>query len=148
VAAAAERSVMLIDVDLSSPGLAGAVGVECQAGWDDSIRGGRALRETLRHVDPNEVVACLPLAQPVDRPDELLGHPALPDWLGGLRQEYGLILLDGGSVWDSGARWAPWVDVALVVCDGGRTVADEWAQAWDRLEEGGTHVLGIVERSV
>ena len=65
-----------------------------------------------------------------------------------LRREHRLVVIDGGSVWEAGARWAPWVDTAVVVCDSREAGGDEWAAAWDRLEEGGTHVLGIIESFV
>jgi Mrp family chromosome partitioning ATPase len=147
-AAAACRSVLLIDGDMSKPGLAEAAGLRPAFGWDEAVFRLCPLDQVIRHLDAGQQVPCLPLRQSVVRPEDLLTQAASQQWLARLRDEYRLIVIDGGAVGQSGALWAPYVDAALVVCDSGRTLADEWARAWDRLEEGGTHVLGIIETFV
>jgi Mrp family chromosome partitioning ATPase len=141
--AASEREVLLIDADFHNPRLAAAMQLSTPRGWDEAVeQNGVADGALLR---PAPRLAVLPLnPSPRGKVDRSI-LPAAPEWLAQFRREYGLIVLDGGSVWESGSRWAAAVDVALVVCDSDRTVADEWARAWDRLEETGTHVMGIVE---
>jgi Mrp family chromosome partitioning ATPase len=141
--AASERQVLLVDADCCEPGLARAMQLSAPRGWDEVVEQNGKMDDALLHPAPR--LAVLPLnPSPRETADRFASHAAA-GWLARFRQEYSLIVLDGGSVWESGSRWAPVVDVALVVCDSDRTVADEWARAWDRLEEAGTHVMGIVE---
>ena len=140
--AASERDVLLVDADSHNPRLAAAMQLSAPSGWDEVTEQNGILEDALLHPAPR--LAVLPLnPSPGRRVDR--AAPAATEWLARFRQDYSLIVLDGGSVWESGWRWASAVDVALVVCDSDRTVADEWARAWDRLEESGAHVMGIVE---
>jgi Mrp family chromosome partitioning ATPase len=141
--AASERQVLLVDANFCAPGLARVIQLSAPRGWDDVVEENGIMDDALLHPTPR--LAVLPLnSSPHSRMDRL-SSSAAPEWLTRFRQDYSLIVLDGGSVWEGGTSWASAVDVALVVCDSDRTVADEWARAWDRLEEAGTHVMGIVE---
>jgi Mrp family chromosome partitioning ATPase len=140
--AASERQVLLVDADFCEPGLAQTMQLSAPRGWDEVAEQNGMMDDALLHPAPR--LAVLPLNPSPSRADRVVS-PVAPEWLARFRQEYSLIVLDGGSVWESGSRWASAVDVALVVCDSDRTAADEWARAWDRLEEAGTHVMGIVE---
>jgi Mrp family chromosome partitioning ATPase len=141
-ASAAQRSTLLIDGDLGRTGLSTIIGGKDRTeGWET-------------HNGPVEVdwkaagagiLSFLPLARPVLERDQLFARPELPAWLARLRQGYGLMIVDGGPALDLGARWAAWADVAILVCDSARRASEDWATAWDRLEEAGTRVLGIVE---
>jgi Mrp family chromosome partitioning ATPase len=144
-AAARDYSVLLIDGDLSNRGLSAALTKQVPMGWDDVLWGSGALANSRRQLDANVELTFLPLRQV--RGDAFIAqkHPQLVQWKSQLRQDFDLIIVDGGSVWQNGAGWAPWVDVSLVVCDSGQKLADDWALAWDRLEEKGTHILGIIE---
>jgi Mrp family chromosome partitioning ATPase len=59
-----------------------------------------------------------------------------------------MVFLDGGSVESGAVQWAPWVDAVLIVSDPSRAAGRDWTNSWDRFEESGTHVLGIVETFV
>ena len=146
-AAARERPALLLDGDLDRAGLSALFGGP-PVGWEQALRGLCPLGPPRRHPGPGTTLAFLPLRPPVTDPERLLAEPALPAWLARLRRDYGLIVLDGGAVQGPGARWAPLADCALLVCDSGQAPANDWAEAWDRLEEGGTSVLGIVETLV
>lgn len=143
--AAAEQSVLLIDGDRTRPGLAAALGLSPLRGWDDALAESGTFDDALHPFPGTPGLTLLPrrrpVAESVDWPDESAFGAAYRQ----LRRGYDLLVLDGGSVWDAGAQWAPWADVALVVCDSGNKLADDWARAWDRLEAGGTCVLGIIE---
>jgi receptor protein-tyrosine kinase len=144
-AAAQDRSVLLIDADLSQPSLANLLGVQATFGWDDYVEKRCFFEEALHDLSGSQAPDFMALAHPADPQTRLLSRPELPSWLAQCRQDYGLIILDGGSIQEAAARWTPWADVALVVCPSSQTLAEDWAVTWDRLEEGGTHVLGIVE---
>jgi Mrp family chromosome partitioning ATPase len=134
--------VVLVDGDLAQPGLSAAVASD----WVDVLEGRCALDQALRDVS-GQGVTLLPLRQAVDA-ETVFAHPALPLWLARLRQEFGLIVLDGGPVNETGRRWAQWVDAALLVCDPAQTSARGRAEAWDALEAADRPVLGIVETFV
>jgi Mrp family chromosome partitioning ATPase len=143
-AAAREHSVLLIDGDQSNRRLSTALENQTLLGWDDALGSG-SLNRVLCYPDVGAGVAFLPLRQVRPEPFIAKEHTCLAQWKTQFRQEYGLILVDGGSVWHNGAGWASWVDVSLVVCDSGQKLADDWALAWDRLEEANTRILGIIE---
>ncbi|MBV9124297.1 MAG: hypothetical protein JO112_13140 [Planctomycetes bacterium] len=148
-AAAAERPTLLLDADLLHAGLSAQLGGGAFAfGWEEILRGLPSPQTLFRPPDQPGVLSFLPLQQPVHDPLGLLTQPALPGWLAGLRQVYDLVILDGGPVQESGAGWASWADVAILVKDGREPSAADCASAWDLLEEGGTHVLGLVETFV
>ena len=141
--AAGERSVLLVDADLSQPGVAQTIGLSVSRGWDEVVEQNGTPNDALVFADAR--MAVLPLRSLARDATGTQSSPFALEWLARFRQEYSLIVLDGGSVWESGSQWAPMVDVALVICDSDRAGTDEWASAWDRLEEAGTHVMGIVE---
>lgn len=142
-AVAAEMSVLLIDGDLSRPGLSEQVCGKVAVGWEEAIRGRCTFAQTVRYADTQRLVSLIPLKQAVREPNELLGKPALRVWMSQHRNDFDLIILDGGSAFETGGRWAPWCDVSLLVCDA-RTTPDH-ASCWDLLEEEGCQVLGIIE---
>jgi len=144
-AAAEEQSVLLVDGDLETRGLSTRMQEMPEAGWEDAFQGFCPLDQVMHSIEPPPGFAFLPLRETVADPAHLLAQPALATWQNHLRYDYDLIFIDGGSVWKSGVPWAPWVDAALVVCDANHKLAGDWAQGWDRLEEGGAAVLGIVE---
>jgi len=141
--AAGERSVLLVDADLSQPGVVQTMGLSVSRGWDEVVEQNGTPNDALVQANPR--MAVLPLRSTVRGRTETLSSPLALEWLARFRQEYSLIVVDGGSVWETGSQWAPMVDAAIVIGDSDRAGTDEWASAWDRLEEGGTHVMGIVE---
>jgi Mrp family chromosome partitioning ATPase len=146
-AASAEQPALLVDGNFARPTLARLANHESGPGWPDVVQSRSSPDQALARLEHAAGVPVLTLDAGLSA-DDVLHHKDVPILIAQLRQQYSLIVVDGGSVWDSGAGWAPWADVALVVCDSGRAAADQWAEAWDRLEEGGTHVLGIVETMV
>lgn len=144
-AAASEMSVMLIDGDLNHPGLSEMLDLPPELGWEEAVRGRCPFDKPVQYADDAGVVSFLPLQQPVSDPGDLMSKPALRVWLPQLRQDYGLIIVDGGSVFNTGSKWAPWVDVSVLLCDARKKHLQDWAPAWDALEKGETHVLGVVE---
>src|SRR5262249_48881616 len=137
--------VLLIDGDLDTRGLSIRMNEPPEAGWEDVVQGFCPPDQAVYSIEPPPGFAFLPLRETEPDPVHLLGQPALPEWQNQLRYDYDLILIDGGSVARSGVQWAPWVDVALVVCDANQKLAGDWALGWDRLEEGGAAVMGIIE---
>jgi Mrp family chromosome partitioning ATPase len=144
-AAARDQAVLLIDGDLVERGLSVQLGLPAGFGWEDALADRCTLDEALHPAGPQAGWPVLPLRQTTPDPSDLLSHPVLAVWPTQLRRDYDLVFIDGGSVWDGGAAWAALADVVLMVCDSGQQLADDWAHGWDRLEESGAYVLGIVE---
>ena len=147
-AAAVEEPTALVDADLSSRGLTQLLVGRPAVGWDDVVSGASSPQQAVHYVDAREALAFFPIRAAAANSPALHGQPGLTGWLARLRGDYPLVFLDGGSIESGAARWAPWVDAALIVCDAARSVDSEWTRVWDCLEEGGTHVLGIVETFV
>jgi len=145
LAAAECRSVMLLEGNWTHPGLAGGLGVVPKPGWTDSLRRGCRYEESLHHLKETQNLAFLALGHPVDEPARILTDPALGHWQVQFRLKYDLVIVEGGTVENSGVHWASWSDVALMVGDAGQKLLEAWASAWDQLEEAGAQVLGIVE---
>jgi protein-tyrosine kinase len=146
-AAAESVSVLVVDGDLTGADLSAPIQPDLAWDWTDVLEGRCFVDQVLRDV-PGQRLTFLPLRQPATDLDAVLTHTALPLWLARLRQEFGLILFDGGPLTESGSRWAKWVDAALLICDPSRTPVRDRAGAWDALETAGTHVLGIIETFV
>jgi Mrp family chromosome partitioning ATPase len=146
-AAAGSASVLVVDGDLTRAGLSAPIQSELAWGWTDVVEGGCFIDQALCTV-PRQGVALLPLRRLPEDLDLVLAHAALPLWLTRLRQEFSLIVLDGGPLSESGSHWAKWVDSALLICDPSRTPVRSRAEAWDTLETAGAHVLGIIETFV
>ncbi len=121
-------------------------------GWEHVVSGMPLNQDVVHHVDSREALSFFPKSHAPGsglRISEFgFSHAGLAGWLGRLRQDYGLVFLDGGSVESGAVEWAPWVDAVLIVCDPGRASSADWTRTWDRFEEGGAHVLGIVETFV
>ena len=147
-AAAALEPTALVDADLSSRGLTQLLVGRPAVGWDDVVSGASSPQQAVHYVDARETLAFFPIRAAAANFPALHGQSGLTGWLARLREEYPLVFLDGGSIENGAVHWAPWVDAALIVCDAARSVDSEWTRAWDSFEEGGTHVLGIVETFV
>ena len=87
----------------------------------------------------------MPLRTASPEMDVLVRDSRLPRLLAELREDFELIVIDGGTVHATGNLWGPCVDTALLVYDSSQSRPDEWASAWDILEEKGATALGVIE---
>lgn len=143
--AARDHEVLLVDGDLHQPGLARLAGIEPALTWEGILERDDSFPPTFLKAPAAQTFQVLAMRSPAAAPEELINRPEMARLLARWRSEYNLIVLDGGSVWESGRLWGRQADIAIVVCDAGRTLADEWSRAWDSLEEAGTHVMGMIE---
>jgi Mrp family chromosome partitioning ATPase len=145
-AATADGPTALVDADVRSRGLTQLFSPRPVAGWDDVVSGASFIEDAVHYIDSREALAFFPIRAVVG--DVFAnGHSGLTGWLGRLRQDHQLIIVDGGSV-PHGLHWASWVDAALIVRDPARSADSDWTPVWDSMEEAGAHVLGIVETFV
>lgn len=131
--ASEEHSALLVDVDLDNAGLSRLAAQRPQPG-----RGGLA-------VSSGQRLAFLPLKPALLEKDPSLVLRSYCQGIARQRRERDVIVLDGGSVFAGGSRWAGTADLALLVCDRQRSPTSEWGKAWDKLEEVNLSVLGVVE---
>jgi Mrp family chromosome partitioning ATPase len=153
-AASVEWSTALVDASHSpqfrGQGLTHLLVGAARQGWEEAVSRTATNQEIVHYLDSREALAFFPKSENQGLRTGEFGYSQadLVGWLGNLRQEFGLVFIDAGT-WDKCAdQWAPWVDAALIMCDPKRTSAADWTNAWDRFEERGTHVLGIVETFV
>ncbi len=125
---------------------------QATVGWNDVVSGVAAIQEAVHHVDSREALAFLPKSETRDFGFQIsdfgFSQTDWAGWFGRLRQDFGLVFLDGGSVEWGAVQWAPWVDAVLIVSNPSRAAGPDWTKSWDRFEESGTYVLGIVETFV
>jgi Mrp family chromosome partitioning ATPase len=145
VVASGEARVLIADGDTVTRGLSRHLIGSVPMGWDDVVRGGARAQRATYELNPWQGLAISPIRNLTESIESFLTGPRLPRALAELRQLFDLIVLDGGTVYEDGKRWAPWVDAALLIGDASQSDAAEWAAAWDLLEAQGTSVLGVVE---
>lgn len=144
-ASVGERSVVLVDGDLVRGGLSSKLpGHSRRPGWEQVSGGTTARPPVLLSVEKKRRFPFWPLQPQECHPETLLAGPEMEPLLEEMRQVFDLVLIDGGPLEEYGARWGKWADATLLVHDPAR----DWAGAWDRLEEEGGHVLGVVETFV
>jgi hypothetical protein len=121
-------------------------------GWEEVVAGVASIQDVVHLIDSRESLAFFPKSESQGSgfraPDSGFSHAGMAGWLGRLRQKFGLVFLDGGSIESGASQWAPWVDTALILCDPRQSSDADRTRTWDRFEEGGAHVLGIVETFV
>ncbi len=144
-AATTERSVLLLDGAGATGGLSDAF--THRMGWQQAVQDGRPLRDLITYPDPDHRVAVLP-----QLPNDVITTPLSPSsmasWLAEVRQDFDLIIIDGATVDSHGRRWAALADATILICGADPNDSRQWASAWDRLEEAGGAVLGIIENFI
>lgn len=140
---------LLVDADLSGPMIARHLGLRPAFGLDDVVESGRPLADAL--VDAkSDGLTVLPLRSAVGEPRNFLKSPVLTAALSRLRQDFDLILLDGGPLF-TGLKVSALcrsVDAAVLVHNTRTTGRRSLEQAQKVLSEGGVPLLGLAETFV
>lgn len=96
--AAEGHEVVVVDADFLKPGLASAVGLAIDEGWEKALVNGAALAETMIR-SLGDGITIVPLAKPLDErwfAGETLGDQVVSD-LNVLREYFDVVLVDSGS---------------------------------------------------
>jgi Mrp family chromosome partitioning ATPase len=128
-ASARERATLLIDGDSLNPSMTELFGRDTQSAWlsDSAYAGVQPSRGTLAFLPLSAISAGGSTS--VER----------------LRRDFGLIVVDCGE-WRVGTQeLAQKADIAVLTCKSGKGAERAWMDCWDRLEDCGSQVLGIVE---
>lgn len=139
VAADADRTALLVDLDLRNPSIHRRLGIEPRAGIDDCLRQERPLREALVRLVGYERLAVLPAREPCQNSSELLSTQFTQDLVKEMRQRYKdrVLIFDLPPVLqtDDALAFSRHVEAALVVVGEGRTQRHELMRTLDLLRD-------------
>ena len=142
-AAAAGKSVALVDANLEQPKLADELRLDLQYGWVDTIRAGLPIKEVAVHA-VEDGVTLIPLMPPKGK-NAATGYEVV-QLINVLKDKFELIILDGPTS-QSGQihQCASAVDSAIIVRDMTRTDTLAINEFSYRLRESGIQGVGVVE---
>jgi protein-tyrosine kinase len=146
LAADAEHSALLCDLDLRVPAIARRFGIEPATGVDDVLAHGAALRGCLGHPRGFDRLVLLPARAPLAGSSEHLAGPTARALVAELRDRYPdrLLVFDLPPLLtaDDALAFAPLVDCALLVIAEGDTRRDDVGRSLELLRA--TPVVGMV----
>jgi Mrp family chromosome partitioning ATPase len=149
--AGADRRVILVDANFSSPQLAIQLGVEPTAAWQDVLEHGRSVAQAVIRADRDRV-DLLPLGGRAHDGAQLAAGLQTSVTAGVLRYAYDVVLLDLGAILAPSSFAATVhlldnmrVDGALLVADRRHTDQSDLAMAADLLNDHGCEPLGVIE---
>lgn len=139
------QTVLLVDLELTNPGVHKALGIDVEYGILEYINSDRNIADLLVNPDMERLVI-LPSAGDANYSSEQLSTPKMQSLLDDLATRYDsrIVIFDIPSllVNDDALIFTPFVDAALLVIEDGVTTTDELEQSLQMLE--GTNVLGTV----
>jgi Mrp family chromosome partitioning ATPase len=153
----AQRGIktVLVDADPDRPRLAKRLGVQPQAGWDETSAEdagglGRAI------VEAADGLAVLPLREPLPQSGRKpLDWPRLADALDALRDHYEIALVDLGPLEDADScaqmgtvPFSRGIDALLLVCNRRLTSDQQLSETQRRLSAAGITLAGLIENFV
>jgi Mrp family chromosome partitioning ATPase len=144
-AIASERmSAAILECDWQGPMLRETLGLPSGPGWDEAFAGPCALDEVRTRIDGWPGLAMYALG-PECGGTRGVDNRQLVSVLDSLKARHDLVIIDGGPARLGAERFAKIADHTILACDANQCRGDEWARAWDRLEETGARLAGIVE---
>ncbi|MGO9803440.1 MAG: CpsD/CapB family tyrosine-protein kinase [Steroidobacteraceae bacterium] len=139
IAADAERTALLIDLDLRRPSIHRRFGIEPQVGIDDCLRRTRPLQEAMVRVDGYERLVILPARERSLDSSELLSTRRTEETIVELRNRYRdrILVFDLPPVLqaDDALAFARHAQAALIVVGEGRTRRDDLLRTIDLLRD-------------
>jgi protein-tyrosine kinase len=133
------HTVLLVDLDLKHPSLAGRLGLDPEFGIDDALSGHAPLEDCLYHPQGFDRLVVLPARGALGNSSELLAGPRSRELIAELRGRYPerLILIDLPPVLsaDDALAFAPLVECGLVVAAEGRTRRNDLVRAIELLHK-------------
>jgi len=146
IARSPQQTALLVDLDLSGPGVASCLGLEADAGIEDVLSGTRAVPECLYRPRPFADLVVLPARSAVAASSEIVAAKRSHDLIAELRERYSdrIVIFDLPPVLevDDAAAIAPHLDCLLIVVAEYQTARDDVARALQLLVR--TPVVGTV----
>ncbi len=142
--ASEKRSAAILECDWERPMLRETLGLPPGAGWSEAFAGMCPLDEVRTRIDGWPGLAIYALGGEGGRPRGV-DMRQVASVLDALKARHDLVIIDGGPARLCAERYARIADHSVLVCDVNQCRSDEWARAWDRLEETGGRLAGIIE---
>jgi Mrp family chromosome partitioning ATPase len=139
IAADAERTALLVDLDLRKPSVASRLGFEPEFGIDDCLRGGCKLGDALVRLSAYERLVVLPAREACKDSSELLSTRETEELIAELRGRFServlIVDLPPALQADDALVFARHAQAALVVVAEGRTRREDLTRTLELLRE-------------
>jgi len=137
-------SAAIIECDWQRPMLRETLGLPSGAGWSEAFAGTCALDDVRTRIDGWPGLAIYALGHE-GRAVRGVDTRQLVWALESLKARHDVVIIDGGPVRSAAERYAQVADHSILICDANQCRSNDWARAWDRLEETGARLGGIIE---
>jgi Mrp family chromosome partitioning ATPase len=142
--ASEKRSAAILECDWQRPILREMLGLPSGPGWSEAFAGTCPLDEVRTRIDGWPGLAIYALGGD-GRPMRGVDMRQLASVVDALKARHDVVIIDGGPARLCAERYAKIADHSILVCDANQCRSDDWARAWDRLEETGGRLAGIIE---
>jgi Mrp family chromosome partitioning ATPase len=142
--ASEKMSAAILECDWQRPMLRETLGLPAGPGWGEAFAGTCPLDEVRTRIDGWPGLAIYVLGRD-SGPVRGVDTRQLASVLDALKARHDLVIIDGGPARLAAERYANITDHSILVCDANQCRSDDWARAWDRLEETGANLAGIIE---
>jgi Mrp family chromosome partitioning ATPase len=141
--ARARQRVLVVDCDLTNPGIARALGIRCEVGLMEALRGGLPASAASTRIRPHGF-SVVPVRRPVHNRVELLAAPAFWKMLKSFDRHYDFVLFDSPALETLGdpTLLVRFTDTTLLVVEAGKTGSAELARAMTSFTQ--DDLLGVV----
>ncbi len=144
IARETSRTVLLVDADMRKPAIHKYMGIEAEAGLFEHLTKGTPLNELL--INPGiPRLTILTAGTPSDYPADLLGSPAMHDFVTDIKNRYPerLVIFDSPplNLFSDGLYLARYADTALMVVRSCKSKEEELDKAMEEISH--TNLLGI-----
>jgi protein-tyrosine kinase len=145
IAMEGNQSVLIVDADLKRPALGKYLGLQCEFGLVDYLKGGVSLEDIL--INPGiERLVVLPGKDCSINSSELISSRKMVNLIKEIKSHYEsrIIIFDLPPLFaaDDALAFMPYVDGALLVVEDGKNTSDELQHSMHILEQ--TNLLGLV----
>ncbi len=146
---AGER-VLLVSCDLRRPRIGEFFGLSEQAGLTCALLGQRTLAEAVLPVPGFDRLSLLPAGPVPSNPAEMLNSAHAAEIFAQLRDHFDLVLIDSPPILPvtDAAILSRYADATLMLSAAGQTRGADLHRATERLDQGGTTILGVVLNKV
>jgi Mrp family chromosome partitioning ATPase len=142
--ASEKMSAAIIECDWQRPMLRETLGLPSGPGWGEALAGTCALDEVRTRIDGWPGLAIYALGRG-GSPARGVDNRQIISVLDALKVRHDFVVIDGGPARLAAERYAKIADHSVLVCDANQCRNEDWARAWDRLEETGARLAGIIE---
>lgn len=139
------KSVLLLDADQDEPCQLGLFNVVPQHGWEECIRNGTPLQDSIHRVGEERLFASQVSVQP-SRASRVFDLPKIGEFFEVLKEHFDLVLVDApaASVSSDGFALSRRVDGVVMVVEAEKTRRQAARKTKGKIEDHGGTVLGVI----